>query len=142
MPGRDFLKGGVSGGYLVKGRWPDRRCSLHSKENKALEVLDFPFSTFFLQQEILTLCWPQQSPVNHCQAVWNSSSVWVQRFYNLKCYSVCESTIQCLKEVERCHMNLLKHLVSETFGSTGVLCTFHDAIDKIGSSCIKKQHQF
>lgn len=38
-------------------------------------------------------------------------------------------------------MHLLKHLISETFGSTGVLCTFCDAVDKIGSSYTKKQHQ-
>lgn len=38
-------------------------------------------------------------------------------------------------------MYLLKHLVSDTFGTTGVLCTFHEAIDKIGSSYTKKQHQ-
>lgn len=61
MLGMDF-----SGGYVVK-RWPARRCCLHSRENKALEALAF------LQQAILALCRPQQSPVNHCQGVWSPS---------------------------------------------------------------------
>lgn len=38
-------------------------------------------------------------------------------------------------------MHILKHLDSEAFGTTGILCTFHEAIDKIRLSYTKKQHQ-
>lgn len=91
MLGMDFLEGGVSGGYVVKGRRPVRRCCLHSKENKALEVLAF-FNFFSSASNPCFVPAPAISSQSLRRCV-EHFSIWVEHFYNLKCYYVCESTI-------------------------------------------------
>lgn len=87
----DFLEGGVSGVYVVKGRWPTRRCCLHSKENKALEALAF-FSFFSSASQTCFVPATAISRQSLPRCV-EHFGVWVERFYNSKRYCVCESTI-------------------------------------------------
>lgn len=90
MLGMDFLEGGVSGGYVVK-RWPARRCCLHSRENKASEALAF----FCFFPPTSDPCFVPATAISSqsLPRCVEPFSVWVEHFYNIKHYCVCESTI-------------------------------------------------